>query len=447
MTDISAYSRPQLATKPSSSSLEILSDYSIYTQELLGKTPAWILRWGTTIILAIILAIILLSWLVKYPDIVSAKVTITTPIPPASLIARQSGKLHWLIKAESTNVNKNDIIALVDNPASHNNIIQLQQWLQRFKVERGEPSYLQSLPQNLRLGDCQTAFAQLQKLINEWLFYLESDPLAKKIRINEQKQVQLKIMLGKLQNQNLLLRNENVLLDKNMSRFQELLKQNLVSANSLEEKQLTVLNNQRQQEQIGLEASRIQLELTNLSAELNELTLTDNNKREAFKLNFEEAYQALQTSLNQWEKSYLLTAPIRGRLVLSKFWGEYQAVNSGEEVMTIVPFETQTILAKMKMPPENSGKVKKGQKILIKLAGYPFQEYGHVVSKINSISLIPRENQYTVDAILPSPLITSYKKTLDFHQEMQGQAEIITEDIRLLERVFYQIRKVLKKSE
>lgn len=115
--------------------------------------------------------------------------------------------------------------------------------------------------------------------------------------------------------------------------------------------------------------------------------------------------------------------------------------------MTIVPFETQTILAKMKMPPENSGKVKKGQKILIKLAGYPFQEYGHVVSKINSISLIPRENQYTVDAILPSPLITSYKKTLDFHQEMQGQAEIITEDIRLLERVFYQIRKVLKKSE
>jgi hypothetical protein len=29
---------------------------------------------------------------------------------------------------------------------------------------------------------------------------------------------------------------------------------------------------------------------------------------------------------------------------------------------------------------------------------------------------------------------------------MQGQAEIVTEDIALLERIFYQIRKALKQS-
>lgn len=142
-----------------------------------------------------------------------------------------------------------------------------------------------------------------------------------------------------------------------------------------------------------------------------------------------------------------MLSPIDGRLVFSKFWGGQQFVNSGEEVVTIVPFEKQTIIAKVKMPLENSGKVKKGQKILIKLAGYPYQEYGQIVSKINSISLVLRENLYTVDAILPSPLVTSYKKTLSFHQEMQGQAEIVTEDIRLLKRLFYQILKVLKKSE
>jgi hypothetical protein len=52
---------------------------------------------------------------------------------------------------------------------------------------------------------------------------------------------------------------------------------------------------------------------------------------------------------------------------------------------------------------------------------------------------VPRENLYTVDALLPNPLVTSYHKSLHFHQEMQGQAEIVTEDIALLERIFYQI--------
>jgi hypothetical protein len=208
-----------------------------------------------------------------------------------------------------------------------------------------------------------------------------------------------------------------------------------------------LLNNRRQQEQLSLESSKTQVELTNLNAELNEFKLSDANKRETFRLNLEEACQSLQTSLSQWEKNYLLIAPIDGSLVFSKFWGEYQVVNSGDEVVTIVPLKMQPILAKMKMPLENSGKVRKGQKILIKLAGYPYQEYGQIVARINSISLIPRENLYTVDAVLPNPLVTSYKKTLSFHQEMQGQAEIVTDDIRLLERIFYQIRKVLKKSE
>ena len=422
-------------------------EYSIYTQELLGKPPAWILRWGGAIMMSIMAAIITLSWLVKYPDIVSAKVTITTPIPPASLVARQSGKLHWLKKSDDRQVTKSELIAVLDSPASYTDVNTLKVWLKHYESHRDDVQFLSGLPQNLRLGDSQNQFALFQKQVNEYLFYLELNPLVKKITINQQKQRQLEAMLEKFQRQGVILQNENALLDKNLLRYEALLKRNLVSANSVDEKQLTSLNNRRQQEQMSLETTRIRVELTNLSAELNDLRVADTSKRETFKLNLEEAYQALETSLSQWEKNFELVSPIDGKLVFSKFWGEHQFVNSGEEVLSIVPFEKQTILAKMKMPLENSGKVKKGQKILIKLAGYPYQEYGQIVSKINSISLIPRENLYTVEAILPSPLVTSYNKTLNFHQEMQGQAEIVTEDMRLLERLFYQIRKVVKRTE
>ncbi|NOT11851.1 MAG: HlyD family efflux transporter periplasmic adaptor subunit [Methylococcaceae bacterium] len=447
MPHLSPYANPETLAQPTYDKLEILGDYSMYTLELLGKPPAWILRWGGTVILTLIMAIILLSWIVKYPDIVSAKVTVTTPIPPASLVARQSGKLHWLKSNNHQQVKKNDLLAVIESSANFNDIVQLKEWLKNYSPHQVDVAYLATLPQNLKLGDIQNQFAQFQKQLNEMLFFLTSNPLAKKIVLNRKKQQQLEAMLNKFQQQATILRSENTLLDKNLQRFQQLQTKQLISASNVDEKQISLLNNRRQQEQLSVEASRTQIELTNLSTELNELNQVDANKRESFKLNLAEAYQALLTSLSLWEKNYLLTSPIEGRLVLSKFWGEFQVVNVGEEVVTIVPFEKQPILAKMKMPLENSGKVKTGQKLLIKLAGYPYQEYGQIVSKINSISLVPRENMYTVDAILPNPLVTSYKKTLSFHQEMQGQAEIVTEDIRLLERVFYQLRKVLKKAE
>lgn len=39
----------------------------------------------------------------------------------------------------------------------------------------------------------------------------------------------------------------------------------------------------------------------------------------------------------------------------------------------------------------------------------------------------------------------TYNKQIDFRQEMTGQTEIITEDLRLIERFFYQFRKVIER--
>ena len=45
---------------------------------------------------------------------------------------------------------------------------------------------------------------------------------------------------------------------------------------------------------------------------------------------------------------------------------------------------------------------------------------------------------------LPNILITTHDKEIEFKQEMQGVAEIITEDLRLIERVFYQFKEIFK---
>ncbi|HCY80374.1 MAG TPA: HlyD family secretion protein, partial [Xanthomarina gelatinilytica] len=65
---------------------------------------------------------------------------------------------------------------------------------------------------------------------------------------------------------------------------------------------------------------------------------------------------------------------------------------------------------------------------------------------VKNISLIAdSEGFYYIDVALPQKLITSYNKVIDFKQEMRGSAEIITEDLRLIERFFYQLINIFKR--
>jgi hypothetical protein len=45
---------------------------------------------------------------------------------------------------------------------------------------------------------------------------------------------------------------------------------------------------------------------------------------------------------------------------------------------------------------------------------------------------------------VPETLITTYNKSIPFRQEMQGTANIVTEDQRILERVFDKILSILR---
>jgi hypothetical protein len=62
---------------------------------------------------------------------------------------------------------------------------------------------------------------------------------------------------------------------------------------------------------------------------------------------------------------------------------------------------------------------------------------------IEEIEPTPIGSQYRVKIKLERGLLTNYDKTLPFQTEMQGSLEIITDDMSLLERTFYGLRKML----
>ena len=113
--------------------------------------------------------------------------------------------------------------------------------------------------------------------------------------------------------------------------------------------------------------------------------------------------------------------------------------------MTIVP-GTQQMFGMLQVPVYGSGKVKVGQRIKIRLDNFPSEEYGMIDGTVESISPVVRNNMYAIRARLDNGLHTTYDKELEFKTELQGSADIVTENLRLLERVFNQFRSLFGSS-
>ncbi len=178
------------------------------------------------------------------------------------------------------------------------------------------------------------------------------------------------------------------------------------------------------------------------------LKTTKINKQEddtRFLRDLSQSFNALKKSVKEWEYTYVLSSSIEGVVGFQEFWGENQFINSGEVVFSILPSDTSTLVGKLVLPSQNAGKVVPGQKVLVKLDNFPYQQYGMLVGEVENISISPnKEGNYFVYISLPRGTTTSYDRELPFEQELLGNAEIITENLSVAERIFYKFKDLFK---
>ena len=101
----------------------------------------------------------------------------------------------------------------------------------------------------------------------------------------------------------------------------------------------------------------------------------------------------------------------------------------------------------MLIQQQGAGKVSVGQRVNIEIISFPAVEYGYIEGNVNSISLIPGSDGYMVDITIPNDLITTTKKSLPFIPNANGNAQIITQEKRLIQRFFDKILYMLNKAE
>ena len=237
-------------------------------------------------------------------------------------------------------------------------------------------------------------------------------------------------------------RNALKLEEKNLERHKMLYAKGVISQYDLEKVENELLSKSRDYIILDQELLRLQGELAEISVH-QELQKGSSTKKENQRLSdLLIAKQNLVNSIHEWEEKYLIITPVSGRLSLNNIYGNLQNINAGEVLFTIVSLDQQDLIGKCKIPVKRSGGVKEGQEVFLKMDNYPYREWGVIKAKVKSISGIQEVNEeksYIVYLDVEN-LSTSYGKILKLDQDLNGTAEILLEEITLLERIFYQIR-------
>ena len=419
---------------------------STEVQEILSRPPKWIVRWGITIIFFIILLIFIGSWFFKYPDVISADIVLTTENPPSPVVAKVSGKIENLFVIDNDVVNKNQILGIIENPADYYAVSDLREWLSKFNSKLTGNEIVDVSKKFINLGEIQAYYTSFSKAMEEYNNELSLNYYGQKIELYHKERSKYNIYIQNLKAQNRILNEEYQLTKNQFNRDSLLHNQSLMSDSDFEQSKASLLSKQLNLEQSNVSITNVEIQIENLIQNITELKLQKEKRFSNLEVDISQSYENLNASIDSWEHNYMLKSPTEGKVTFNKFWNENQNVKSGETVMTIVPEVEGKIIGKVQLSFQGAGKVKPGQNVNIKFANYPYMEFGMVKGNVKSVSLAPDNNYYTAEIDLPNGLKTFYDVDLEFKQEMQGVAEIITEDIRLIERIIRPLRYIMNKN-
>ena len=433
------------------STIEELSAPSEYLQEVLATPPRWILRWGEVLVFTLLL----LGWLIHYPDRIPAEVVITTPNPPVAIPARSDGKLAYLPVTDHSPVAAGALLAVIDNAASYGDVLQLQQQL---TASEGSLAWVKDslLKASYQLGTLQEAYTRMQLARKEYALHLLLIPNYQQQQAVGKQLLRYQALLQQKQNHLRLLERKRQLAEKDYRRNEQLHASRVIADKALEDQERAWIATQESYEALLTEFSHIRVQVATLEREWQQFAVQHTQQGEQVRVVLLSAVENLRSAIIQWEEQYLLKAPIAGYVSFTDFWSEQQFVTAGQTVMSVIPAvdagdlailkKEQSVIGQLRVPVENFGKVALMQRVQVYLNNYPYQEYGMLEGTVSNISSLPKQGHYHVTITFPKGLTTQYGKEIPFSQQLQGQAEIITEELRLLERIFYHLRALLDTS-
>lgn len=409
-------------------------------QAIIDRMPTYWVKWIMLCVSVLMGIIILMSFLIQYPDTVDGQISVTATTAPVRLVANNNGRII-LLRPNKSILSKNEVISYLESGANYKHILWIDSLLNTLN---GKINPVYSLPDTLLLGEVSSSY-------NAFLLsYLQLERIFKSnIYVTMRRNLQQQIQSDKAIINNL---NEEMQLKKQILKhsFDQLKKDSLL----LSIKGISQQDYQRQhsahltlqEAQLNLKSSWLtkQSEVSRNQLEIQRILLEETENKEKVYSDFITRKNELSNAINIWKEQYLQYSPITGELEYLGFWRDNSFVQNGQELFSVIP-DKNNILGEVMIPSYGAGKVKIGQIVNVKINNYPYDEYGMLKGVVKSVSRITNtiktENGDFMDAYLvivsfPDGTLTNFDKQLPLDFEAKGTAEIITKQKRLIERLF-----------
>ena len=410
-------------------------------QDIIGTNPPAVVRWGNTFMFIICSILISLCWIIKYPDTIQSQVTIKTNVNPKPVTAKFDGKLIKLLIKDGEIVERGQHLGYLEGLADVNDIMQLENNLASIDtiLIRNNWEALKTVDfiKFNRFGEIQSPFETFYISLQTLQAYWNGNIITGKKQLIQNE-------IKTISSLHLNLAEQEKEVSKDLKLAEDEYKTNLnlffdgviplMELQKIESKYISKKLLFKQLQNSMLNNNNSQLSTTKQLVDIN-----DNIEQE--KLNFIKQFNILKNEIGNWKHQFILSASDKGKISFAGSVEEFQPVAKGQDLFYVMP-DNISYLGEIYLDQYNLGKVENGQTVIIKLKSYSFEEYGVVRGIIDNISEIDINKQYLVKVKLPDGITTNLKKKLKFRFGMLGDAEIITKNTKVIDKVIYKLKKV-----
>lgn len=375
---------------------------------------------------------------IYWPEELIGEVTIFTGSPPVLIKAGATARLLDLAVAENDKVNEGHYLGLLDDNVTLADYQAFKAWLSVY-VKNGftkKPVFPETW---WNLGSLSPAFTAFADQLLRWERHLTVDHPDKEVAHLAALLEQEKSLL-EAEGQNRYWADSSFrAANHTYQMYQQLFEERAISqAEILRYRQEWISQWQKQSNQKSL-MGQLQQKVLQNSHEI-EKRWADYLKAEKQLLHgLQTALFQLTTATQNWEQQFVLVSPVSGTVTLTKKWMGQEWVQAGDEILAILP-QNPAISVKCEIAPTKAGKLAKGQSVTIRLANYPWREFGILKAEVETVSPLLRDENYQVWLNCPES-VTDRDFVLPLGQELKGEASIIVKPARLtdwlFERLFY----------
>jgi multidrug resistance efflux pump len=416
--------------------------------EILSAMPGGLLRWGTTAVFLTLSVLLGISWFIAYPDVVKGRVALTTGTPPVRLVARQPGEVARVLTRDGERTAAGQPLVLLKNPAAYEDVQTLSGLLDRMEpmLRHDGPLVPVDAGRPLALGALQAPYSTLLQAHADYRLAHDEAFYAQRLGAARAQLADLEGMLAQLRAQQPLVEQQLAIAERNQARARELSERGLAAAVEVEQAEAAQLARRLEVENGRGAITNSQLQLNAQRAALVDLEQRRFDEGERGLVALRGAHAALRAALSAWEQENVLRAPVAGTVAYFRELRENQAVGAAEALVAVVP-DGGGLVGRVTLSGMGAGKVEPGQRVIMRLDGFPYREYGTLSGTVARVSALgfqadarTPEVTYLAEVNLTKGLVTSYGRTLAFRQEMTGEVDVVTEEMRLIERVFNKLR-------